>query len=96
MTVTSFSYRPVRRTGTGVSSTIQLCSTLLVLESVLQCSNFLHCYVYRHANLCSGLREILSPQFIKKNLKIFGKIPEAGINPGTSRTIQFRGDRATD
>ena len=53
-------------------------------------------YVYRHANLCSGLRAILSPQFIKKNLTIFGKIPEAGIDPGTSRTIQFRGKCATE
>ena len=38
---------------------------------MLQCPNFLHCYVYRHANLCSGLRAILSPQLIKKFFAIF-------------------------
>ena len=58
-------------------------------ESVLQCSNFLHwcatmfefsalLYVYRHANLCSGLRAILSPQFIKKFLH-FLSIAPSGI-----------------
>ena len=31
-------------------------------------SHFLHCYVYRQANLCSGLRSNLRPQLIKKEL----------------------------
>ena len=37
-------------------------------------------YVYRHANLCSGLRAILSPQFIKKKLQF---LAELVIEPGS-------------
>ena len=32
-------------------------------------------YVYRHANLCSGLRAILSPQLIKKKFAILSILP---------------------
>ena len=32
-------------------------------------------YVYRHANLCSGLRTILSPQFIKKLFQFLSIVP---------------------
>ena len=32
---------------------------------------FVYLCVYRHANLCSGLRAILSPQFIKKSCKFW-------------------------
>ena len=42
-------------------SNLELCSTLLILESVLQSYNFLHCYLYlclQTSNLCSGLRVI--------------------------------------
>ena len=57
-------------------------------ESVLQCSNFLHCYVYRHANLCSGLRAILSPQLIKKTSQFFGQISGGGGNRSRDLTDQ--------
>ena len=46
-------------------------------------------YVYRHANLCSGLRAILSPQLIKKEFAIKSILPRkrhpAVSEPGTSR-----------
>ena len=53
----------------------------MILESVLQCSNFPHCYVLWQANLCSGLRVIHSPQFIKKKLQF---LAELVLEPGSS------------
>ena len=46
----------------GTSGTVQLCK--------LRCDQ-----PVRHANLCSGLRAILSPQFIKKEFAILSILP---------------------
>ena len=50
-------------------------------------------YVYRHANLCSGLRAILSPQLIKKNFAILSILPRmwhrSDSNPQSSRTMSI-------
>ena len=81
-TDTFFSWIPVRRSVTGILKFV----AHFWFESVLQCSNFLHwcatmfefsalLYVYRHANLCSGLRAILSPQLIKKEFAILSIAP---------------------
>ena len=47
-------------------------------------------YVYRHANLCSGLRVNHSPQFIKKEFASLCILPRkrhrAVSEPGTSRS----------
>ena len=62
-----------------------------------QCLQWMN--VLWHANLCSELREFLSPQFIKKKLLNFWRdssAAAAGIEPGTSRTIQFVDHCATD
>ena len=44
-------------------------------------------YVYRHANLCSGLRAILSPQFIKKKICNFEHTSE-GEAPAAAERIE--------
>ena len=50
-------------------------------------------YVYRHANLCSGLRAILSPQLIKKEFAILSILPRmwhhSDSNPQSSRTMSI-------
>ena len=91
-TDTFFSWVPVRRSVTGILNFV----AHFWFESVLQCSNFLHfyrifctfiefsalLYVYRHANLCSGLRAILSPQFIKKYSQFLERFPRRGSIQG--------------
>ena len=91
-TDTFFSWVPVRRSVTGILKFV----AHFWFESVLQCSNFLHwcatmfefsalLYVYRHANLCSGLRTILSPQFIKKEFAILSIGTSEEEAPAASR-----------
>ena len=99
-TDTFFSWVPVRRSVTGILKFV----AHFWFESVLQCSNFLHwcatmfefsalLYVYRHANLCSGLRAILSPQLIKKKFAILSILPRmwhrSDSNPQSSRTMSI-------
>ena len=46
-------------------------------------------YVYRHANLCSGLRAILSPQLIKKNLQFWAYFRGSGTAQIRTRIAWF-------
>ena len=95
-TDTFFSWVPVRRSVTGILKFV----AHFWFESVLQCSNFLHwcatmfefsalLYVYRHANLCSGLRAILSPQLIKKNLQFWAYFRGSGTAQIRTRIAWF-------
>ena len=95
-TDTFFSWVPVRRSVTGILKFV----AHFWFESVLQCSNFLHwcatmfefsalLYVYRHANLCSGLRAILSPQLIKKNLQFWAYFQGSGSAQIRTRIAWF-------
>ena len=47
---------------------------------------FVYLCVYRHANLCSGLRAILSPQFIKKNLQFWAYFQGSGTTQIRTRS----------
>ena len=49
---------------------------------------FVYLCVYRHANLCSGLRAILSPQFIKK-VAILEHSSQRDPNPRPLRILSF-------
>ena len=54
-------------------------------------------YVYRHANLCSGLRAILSPQLIKKKFAILSIPPaDVGSEPTALQSTSFRIGRSVD